>query len=209
MNRREFLQCAAVLTAGSAVLPSNWVMSEEQKVFIAAQASYIDRGATDFFTSEQRATVTVIAEHIIPATDTPGATDAGAGKFIELMVSDWFTEDERALFMDGLGLLEDRATGSFADLDPEMRLTLLEQLEEEAGESAWYDLGNVTRVWDDTAPFICQIKELTVLGFMLSEVGSTQFLKENPMGTFDGELPLGSDDPAYAAELPLRLMARG
>lgn len=207
MNRREFLQCAAVLTAGSAVLPSNWVMSDEQKTFIAAQANYIDRSKTNFFTPEQRATVTAIAEQIIPATDTPGATEAGTGKFIELMVSDWFSEEERTVFMNGLTELETQAAGSFTSLDSDAQLNLLEQLEEQAGESTWYNMGNVTRMWDDSAPFICQIKELTVLGFMLSEVGSTAFLRENPMGTFDGGLSLGSDDPSYAAELPLRLMA--
>ncbi|MFK8049114.1 MAG: gluconate 2-dehydrogenase subunit 3 family protein [Halioglobus sp.] len=209
MNRREFMQCAAVLTAGSAVFPSGWVMSEEQKVFIASQANYIERGTANFFTSEQRATVTAIAEHIIPATDTPGATDAGAGKFIELMVSDWLTDDERTLFMDGLAELQSRASASFADLDGSTQLAMLEQLEDEAGDSSWYDLGNVTRVWEGTAPFVCQIKELTVLGFMFSEVGSKEFLRENPMGSFDGGLPLGSDDSAYAGELPLRLMTGG
>ncbi len=207
MNRREFLQCAAVLTAGSAVLPSSWVMSDEQKTCIAAQANYIDRSKTNFFTPEQRATVAAIAEQIIPATDTPGATEAGTGKFIELMVSDWFSEEERTLFMDGLTQLETQAAGSFASLDSDTQLSLLEQLEEQAGDTTWYNMGNVTRMWDDSAPFICQIKELTVLGFMLSEVGSTAFLRENPMGAFDGGMPLGSDDPSYAAELPLRLMA--
>ncbi|MFT4822180.1 MAG: gluconate 2-dehydrogenase gamma chain [Halioglobus sp.] len=209
MNRREFLQCAAVLAAGSVALPSSWVLSEEQSTFIAGQRNYIDRSIATFFTPQQRATVAAIAEQIIPATDTPGAADAGAGKFIELMVADWFTEEERALFMSGLTQLESESAVPFASLGSGQQLSLLEQLEDDAGDSTWYNLGNVTRIWDESAPFICQMKELTVLGFMLSEVGSTEFLRENLMGTFDGGLPLSPEDPAYAAELPLRLMARG
>ena len=45
------------------------------------------------------------------------------------------------------------------------------------------------------------------MGFMLSEVGGKKFQRENPMGSFDGELPLAKGDPAYAAEMPIRLMA--
>jgi hypothetical protein len=63
-------------------------------------------------------------------------------------------------------------------------------------------------VWDDSAPFICQLKELTVLGFTLSEVGATQFLRPNPMGRLDGSLPLGPDDSAYDKESMLRSFSR-
>ncbi len=207
MNRREFLQCAALLAAGTSVIPSSWALNEEQKVFLTSQPNYIDRHPLAFFNTSQRAAITAIAEQIIPATDTPGAIDAGAPRFIELMTADWFTDAERKFFMDGLEQLQQRAGGSFADLSDTDQLVLLEQLEEEAGESSWFDLGNVTRVWVDKAPFICQIKELTVLGFMLSEVGSTQFLRQNPMGSFDGDVPLGPNDSAYAADMPIRLIA--
>ncbi len=206
MNRRDFLQCAALLAAGATALPSTWAMNHEQRAFLAAQPNYVDRAPLTFFDAAQRAAVSAVAQQIIPATDTPGAIDAGAPRFIELMVADWFNDQERALFMEGLAQLQQRAQGSFADVSGDQQLTLLEQLEAEAGDAAWYKLGNVTRTWDDTAPFICQIKELTVLGFMLSEVGSKAFLRENPMGSFDGDLPLGADDSAYAAEMPIRLM---
>lgn len=206
MNRREFLECAAVLAVGATVLPSSWAMNHEQQAFLAAQPDYIDRHPLTFFTERQRAAVTAVAEQIIPATDTPGALAAGAPRFIELMVANWLNDTERALFMDGLADLQQRAGGDFAGLPVAEQLLLLEQLEEEAGDAAWFQIGNVTRLWDDTAPFICQVKELTVLGFMLSDVGSSQFLRVNPMGSFDGDIPLGSDS-SYAVELPIRAMA--
>ncbi len=209
MNRREFLQCAALLTAGASVLPSTWAMNHEQTAFLASQPNYVDRQPLTFFTEAQRATVSAVAEQIIPATDTPGANDAGVPRFIELMVANWFNEEERTLFMSGLAQLLQRSGNAFAALSQPQQLAVLEHLEDEAGDAAWFEIGNVTRLWDETAPFICQLKELTVLGFMLSEVGSKQFLRENPMGSFEGDLPLAKDDSAYAAEMPMRLITRG
>jgi gluconate 2-dehydrogenase gamma chain len=208
MNRRDFLQCAALLVVGGSGLRAQLALSQEQQAFLAAQPDYINRGVLDLFTPLQRAAVSAMAEQVIPATDTPGAIDAGVPRFIELMVSDWFNASERELFMRGLEDVQQRAGGDFAALDRAEQLRELEQMEQASADSGWYSLGNVMRIWDDGAPFICQFKELTVLGFMLSEVGGTQFLRENPMGSFNGSLPLASGDPAYVAQVPIRQMAQ-
>lgn len=207
MNRREFLQCAALFAAGASSIPASWALSNEQSRFLAGQANYIDRQPLSYFSPALRAAVTAAAEQVLPATDTPGATDAGVARFIELMVADWFNDAERELFDAGLADLQQRAGGDFASLPAAQQLQVLEQLEAEAADAPWYGLGNVTRVWDSEAPFICQFKELTVLGFMLSEVGGTRFLRENPMGSFNGNLPLAKDDAAYAADLPMRMLS--
>jgi len=207
MKRREFLQCAAVLAAGATAIPNGWSMNAEQKTFLAARRNYIDSRPLVFFKDQQRATITAIAEHIIPATDTPGATAAGVPRFIELMVADWFNDDERKLFMAGLIDLESRAGGSFAGMPAREQLALLEQMEKENSDAPWYQLGNFLRIWDETAPFICQLKELTVLGFFLSEVGASQFLRMNPMGSFGGDLALEPGGSTYAVGVPIRLVA--
>ena len=137
MRRRELLQCAALLVASAGAVPSVWSMSGEQKKFLAARPNYIDRHTLTFFTQAQRATITAIAEQIIPATDTPGATDAGVPRFIELMVADWFDDTERQLFMTGLAEVESRAEGSFAALPAQQQLALLQTLEEESSDASW------------------------------------------------------------------------
>ena len=208
MNRREFLQCAAVVVANASGLPAGWALTEEQQTFLTAQQNYIDRQTTNFFSLEQRATVAAIAEQIIPRTDTPGAGDAGVPRFIELMVADWFNEAERRLFLHGLAEVKRRSEGAFASLALPQQLGLLEQLEREAGAAPWYQLGNILRVWDSTAPFICQFKELTVLGFFFSEVGATQVLRSNSLGTFKGDIPLSEDATSYIAEMPVRMMVQ-
>ncbi len=208
MDRREFLQAAALLASGSALVPPGWALTEEQRVFLAAQPAYIDRARPDLFSPTRRAAVAAAAEQVIPATDSPGAVDAGAPRFIELMVRDWFNDTERAHFLAGLDDLLARAGGDFAALDSAAQLALLEQLEDEAGDSDWYRIGNTLRVWASDAPFICQFKELTVLGFFLSEKGASETLRINPMGSFDGDIPLQPGEAAYAGESPLRMIAR-
>ena len=208
MDRRQFIQAAALLVAGAKTAPASWALSEEQRVFLASQPDYLDRGPLDFFTDVQRAAITTAAELTIPATDTPGAIDAGVPRFIELMVRDWLNDAERGLFMEGLEDLLQRAGGNFAALDTAAQLALLEAFEDEASDDSWYQLGNVTRVWSEGSPFICQFKELTVFGFFLSSTGASEVLRENPMGSFDGDIPLEPGQPAWASESPLRGMTR-
>jgi hypothetical protein len=208
MNRREFIQCAALLAAGAAGIPNSWSMNHEQHRFLAAEESYINDKPLTFFSEEQRAVVKVIAQLIIPTTDTPGAIEAGSDRFIELMVADWFTPQERDFFTNGLNELMAKHT-DFIGLSAVDQIRILEQLEDDASDSPWFDFGNTTRVWDGDAPFICQFKELTVLGFLLSEVGSQQVLRPNPMGSFKGDIPLLDTDVSYAAELPMRQLLTG
>ncbi|GHD35670.1 gluconate 2-dehydrogenase subunit 3 family protein [Halioglobus pacificus] len=208
MNRRELLQCAALLVSGTAVTPGSWALSQAQSKYLSARAPYIETATADFFTDAQRAAVAAAADITIPITGTPGALDAGVPRFIELMVSDWLTDEERANFMGGLEDLQARAGGDFSALPAPKQLALLEALEDEAADAPWYQFANTLRTWDPEAPFICAFKELTVLGFMLSREGSREFLRPNPMGTFDGDIPLLATDSAYSKHTLLRAIAR-
>jgi len=207
VRRREFLQCAALVSAGALVIPKGWALTAEQSDYLAARPPYIDQHVPTLFSERERAAVSAAAEQIIPRTDTPGAIDAGVPRFIELLVQDWFTESERSDFLVGLTDLLQRSGGDFAALNAAQQLALLETIEAESADSSWYDLASTLRIWDDSAPFICQLKELTVLGFNLSELGSTQFLRINPMGNFDGDYPLAPGDATYDKDTLLRKLA--
>src|SRR6266478_3798707 len=58
---------------------------------------------------EQQALVTTIAEMIIPETDTPGATSVKVPEFIDLILTEWAGDDERAAFLAGLADIDTRA----------------------------------------------------------------------------------------------------
>ena len=115
MNRRELLQCAAMLCAGATKSPLLLAsISEEQREMLSTQASYIDRKSVSFFSTLQRKAITSASDRIIPRTDTPGAIDAGVPRFIELMVSDWLTKTERRRFVLGLQELIEKSDGDFS-----------------------------------------------------------------------------------------------
>src|SRR4029078_5592649 len=45
--------------------------------------------------SPQSELVATIAEHILPATDTPGARAAGVDKFVDVILTDYYKAEER------------------------------------------------------------------------------------------------------------------
>ena len=77
-------------------------------------------------TAGQSELVATIAEHIIPATDTPGARAAGVHRFIDVILSDYYKDDERKRFLDGLAQLEARAEKELGA--PFMKSTAAKQL---------------------------------------------------------------------------------
>lgn len=203
MNRREFIQCAAVLAAGLSQAPLGWSLNAEQNRFIASRQSYINRVKPTLFSSSQRASITAMAETILPRSDTPGAIDCGVPTFIEAMVQDWFTDEERQEFLSSLDSLNHKL-GGFDSLTTEQQRQALEELEEQASDSDWYQLGNVLRAWMPDAPFVCHLKELSVLGYMLSEKIQKEVLETNPMGSFDGEVKIKNNEKPYATSMVFR-----
>lgn len=202
MNRREFLECAAILVGGLSVSRLGFSLSTEQMAYLATAPDYANKHA-DLFSDSQRRIVAAMAEIIIPRTDTPGANDAGVPHFIELMVVDWFNDQERGIFMSGLMEIETAIPSEygkpFDELSTSQQLSIMEAMEEAAGDSPWYQQGNTRRAFISDAPFICQVKELTSWGFFTSEVGATQVLRSNMIpARFDGDIPLSPDDSSWA-----------
>ena len=145
-----------------------------------------------------------ISEVIIPRTDTPGAIDARVPFFIELMVANWLNDGERAIFGAGLKDIESRIPPEygrpFDQLDAGEQLKIMEELERAAADSPWYAFGNSQREYISDAPFICQLKELTIWGFFTSQEGASQVLRYNPMPMyFDGDVPLAPDASSWAS----------
>lgn len=124
MDRRELLKVMALTLGGSVALP--------ESVF-AKLAEPFDGAALKFFDPSQRKLVAVLAETIIPRTDTPGAIDAGVPGWIELLVQDCFADQDQKLIVDGLAGLEETCAGKFgkpfAELETAERIGLLTEME--------------------------------------------------------------------------------
>jgi hypothetical protein len=109
---------------------------------------------------EQQALVTSIAEMIIPETDTPGATTVKVPEFIDLILTDWASDDERATFLAGLRDIDVRASamGSarFVALPPAKKVELVTALDAARGDKAGAGLA------------FARLKALTVYGYFTS-----------------------------------------
>lgn len=189
MNRRELMLRAIVgMTGVMAGTPALRVLAGESP---SAQASRA------LFTEGQSRTIAVLAEMIIPQTDTPGAVTCGVPAFIEMMVADWYTDTERRIFLAGLRdldmecLLNHRE--NFAQCDETQRAAALAESEKAASTYVSPFAGGpiglaMSKLVDEHTPFFTKLKELTVIGFFSSEIGATQVLAYNPMPMrYDGD----------------------
>lgn len=143
------MKVMAMALGGSVALP--------ESVF-ARIAEPFDISQLGFFNEVERDLVAVLAETIIPRTDTPGAIDAGVPGWIELLVQDCFAPADQQVMKDGLVDLEKRSRDgygkAFGALEVKGRIALLTAMEREK--------------------FIGSFKELTKFCFVNSEVGATQ-----------------------------------
>jgi hypothetical protein len=108
------------------------------------------------------AQVAALADAIIPDTDTPGARAAGVHVFIDLLLAECVTADERQAFADGLAAFEAscrQAHGAGIEaVTAAQRTALLQRAEAEKN------------------PFVQTLKSLTVLGYGSSRIGASQAL---------------------------------
>ena len=188
MNRREMMLAAISTMAGVMVgSPTLRVIAGEAPTTSASRV---------VLQGHQPEMVRVLAEMIIPATDTPGAIEAGVPRFIEMMVADWYTDTERGIFLDGLAALDAScrtAYGTdFLGCSAEQRVAALSEAEKNA--AAYVSplppgfLATMAKLIDERTPFFAKLKELTVVGYFSSELGATEFLEYNPMPMrYDGD----------------------
>ncbi len=155
MKRRELIRwlvATAGLRALDGLAPAD-LLALGRDVHRRA-ASHAARHA---LTAHAEQTVAIAAERILPATDTPGATDAGVSAFIEKMLTDWHTPAERERFLAGLHDLDARcharASHDFVDCSEADQVAVLTALDDAREE--WF----------------ARLKYLTVYGYCTSEVG--------------------------------------
>ena len=80
----------------------------------------------------QQQTLAALVDQILPATDTPGASEVGVPQFIDKMLAEWYAPEERASFLAWLDGIDGRAEGgSFTGLDDEGRAAFVAALDAE------------------------------------------------------------------------------
>jgi glucoside 3-dehydrogenase (cytochrome c) hitch-hiker subunit len=129
-------------------------------------------------------TVKVMAEMIIPKTDTPGATEVGTADFIDLLLTEWFEEPERKRFVDGLGEVDSRARRSFGkdfadcatDQQADILTALGEGMTEDAKAFSSSGRSQSLRGYSHNSAFYPMFRRLTLTAYYTSEAGATDEL---------------------------------
>ncbi len=146
--------------------------------------------------TDQMELVALIADHIIPATDTPGARAAGVQGFVDTLLTDHYPAEERDRFLAGLASCDTQATAAhgkgFVACTPEQQVALLSAMDEAAYPET-HDAAPAPDVW-----FFRRVKELTLVGYYTSQIGATQELHTTPFGVYRGDIPYSSVGKAWA-----------
>jgi hypothetical protein len=173
MERRDLLRAMASATALT-ILPHKTLEAWSR----VASGAHITNGLNE----GQMALVRAVADVIIPRTDTPSATDVGVHQFIDVIVAEQASEEDRTKFLAGLDAIDMRAlresNAVVAKLSAEAQGALVASLESaprngEAAQTYW------------------RLKGLVVHGYLTSEEIMTTVLRHQVMpGKFDGAAPL-------------------
>lgn len=136
------------------------------------------------FSNGQARLVTALADVILPADDHPSASDVGVPAFIESMVNDVYTQEQRQVFIDGIDTFIQDAKISmgtdFVDANADQQFEYASAQNETA----------LSMQTTGGAPFFLRFKELTLLGYFTSEPGATEVLRYEAIpGRYDGCVP--------------------
>jgi hypothetical protein len=194
MHRREALR----LFAAGAVLPT--FSPEMFALFRQAQPppGYSMRSLN----SHANDTVVAMIDQIIPATDTPGAKGARVNEFIDVILIEWATPDERKNFLDGLAGIDKQSQSlygkNFSDASPDQQLVQLRAIDDAvmSNKVVRPRHGNTIPKPDSQLEgnFWEVFKRITIHGYYTSEIGFTQELKlEIIPGAQHGCAPVPAD----------------
>jgi hypothetical protein len=132
----------------------------------------------------QNATVVLMSEMIIPETDTPGAKGARVNEFIDVILTEWATEEDRNNFLSGLAGVDKQSNGlygkDFVDASAVQQLTLMRAMDEAVAMGAPRSArhGNTVPERDTQLKgnFFTVFKGITLHGYYTSEVGFSREL---------------------------------
>jgi hypothetical protein len=119
-----------------------------------------DAGKPQFFSPEDFAVISRVADLIIPATETPGAVSAGVPAYIDMVVR---TNDQhQSVFRAGLAFLAAEADGDFLALPEARQVEILTPLSDAVDRGELKGPGE---------KFFRAMKSMTADGYYTSKVG--------------------------------------
>jgi hypothetical protein len=174
MERREALRLMGAASVFS-VLSSDLFAAT-----LRAQLAGNKAGSLRTLSPVQNEIVVAMSDVMIPATDTPGAKAAKVNEFIDLILTEWATEGEKKIFLEGLEEA-DRKTNAlfghgFAAASAKEQTAIVQAFDEELAASRNEKLPKQVRSWELALvlPFFAQMRRLVLLGYYTSSIGQDQ-----------------------------------
>lgn len=166
-------------------------------------------------TATQARTLEVAAELIMPATDTPGAREAGVPQFVDRAVATYCDPAQAQAIRRGLDRMDADARAAhgaaFVAVTPAQQAALLTRYEAEArAPQAAPPVGRgdtETGLSNNAAatpaprgpPFFPILKDLVTVGYFTSEIGAKKAVRYDPNpGAYRGCVPLKEIGRAWA-----------
>ncbi|HEV8131576.1 MAG TPA: gluconate 2-dehydrogenase subunit 3 family protein [Acidobacteriota bacterium] len=185
LNRRQALRKLAMGGIGVASAPL-WVqklndlaLAHASKHAHQAAPAAEEAWKPKFLNPHQNETVIVLSELIIPQTDTPGARAAKVNEFIDTVLDDAETTEQKN-FVRGLQWIDARSNelfgAEFTKATLEQQTALLTILSSRKNKSLSDQIG---------VEFFGVIKSMTITGYYTSEVGMKEELGDDGNLFFD------------------------
>lgn len=167
IDRREALRRAVLLVGGAGAASALAACGGEKKRAREPASGGASLPARRYFTPERMALLEAVAAAMIPATDTPGAIEAGVPAFVDDMMADWASAATRAKTDAVLDAIDktaaERFGAGFHTLADDRRLAALRA----------FDAANIRAAGGGYGDF----KQLLLLGYYHSEIGATEELQ--------------------------------
>ena len=181
MDRREAIRITTAIFGGMIVGGEAFLSGCESK----------NKSISELISEEQINLLNEIGETIIPeSTSSDGAKAAKVGQFMKAMINDCYNPNEKKIFLEGLQQIEkfsiDQFNNTFLQLTQDQKAELLMELEKESS-------------MNEDLHYYTLFKQLTVLGFVTSEVGQTKAMRyEAVPGRYDACISYKEGDKVWA-----------
>ncbi|MDH5607927.1 MAG: gluconate 2-dehydrogenase subunit 3 family protein [Cyclobacteriaceae bacterium] len=190
MDRREALSTMGLIAGALAITTES---------FLTSCATVDPNAYQGLLDARQLAFLNDLGEAILPKTESlPGAAEANVAGFINVMVTEYFREEEQQSFVQGIDAIEEKCKADFGKkftkMDPSQVLQLLRGLEEEAnGFNVAID-PSLARDQVVYHPYTV-MKRMITWGYRTSEiVAKTAFQYVPVPGRYEGCIPYAPGD---------------
>lgn len=189
MNRRRAIARILLIGGGSLAAYSGYKWWDWNK------------GPDMGYLEQNKDLIAALAETIIPATDSPGAREAGVQEYIIIMVKDCTEKKSQNKFIDGLKELQHFCSSSFSKTFQQCSLQEQHQTLkhfEQRGKSSSGIFGKIEKRFFGES-FFSTLKGYTTEGYCTSEAGATKGLSYLYIpGKFIGCMPLQPGQKSWA-----------